>query len=115
MRFLGAVYWPGHLDQLLEDCYFYVHGHEVGGTNPALLQAMGSGCCVLALDTVFNAEVVDGAGLLFARNVDALAEKIQYLLVNPEVVRYYRNAAPERIKKFYSWEKVVEGYERLLG
>ena len=115
MRFLGAIYQPGHLERLLEDCYFYIHGHEVGGTNPALLQAMGAGSCVLALDTVFNAEVVGEAGLLFARNVDALAEKIQYLLVNPEVVRYYRKAAPERIREFYQWEKVVEGYEKILG
>jgi len=115
VRFLGAIYRPGHLERILEGCYFYIHGHEVGGTNPALLQAMGSGSCVLALETVFNAEVVGETGLLFAGDVRALAGKIQYLLANPEVVRYYRKAAPERIKEFYSWEKVVEGYEKILG
>jgi glycosyltransferase involved in cell wall biosynthesis len=114
VRFPGAVYRPGHLDQLLESCCFYVHGHEVGGTNPALLQAMGSGCCVLALDTVFNAETVGGTGLLFAGDVKALAGKMQYLLANPEVVRYYRKAALERIKEFYRWEKVTADYEKIL-
>ena len=115
VRFLGGVYRPGHLHKLLEGCYFYVHGHEVGGTNPALLQAMGCGCCVLALETVFNLETVGETGLFFAKDEQALVHKMQYLLASPEVVRYYRTAAPERIKKFYSWEKVVEEYEKILG
>ncbi len=114
VHFTGGVYRPGHLNKLLEGCYFYVHGHEVGGTNPALLQAMGSGCCVLALKTVFNLEMAGETGLFFAKDEETLAQKMQYLLASPEVVRYYRSAAPERIKKFYSWEKVVEGYEKLL-
>ncbi|MFH2068553.1 MAG: DUF1972 domain-containing protein [Candidatus Omnitrophota bacterium] len=114
VRFLGAIYRPGHLNRLLEGCYFYIHGHEVGGTNPALLQAMGSGSCVLALDTIFNAEVVEKTGLLFAKDAGALAGKMQYLLVNPEVVRYYREAGPKRIREFYPWEKVITGYERLF-
>ena len=114
VRFLGAVYRPGHLNKLLEGCYFYVHGHEVGGTNPALLQAMGCGCCVLALETIFNLEAAGEAGLFFAKDEQALAQKMQYLLANPEVVRYYLGAAPERIKKFYSWNRVVEEYEKIL-
>ena len=69
---------------------------------------------VLALGVVFNAEVVGEAGLLFAGDTRVLAGKMQYLLANPEVVRYYRKAGPERIKEFYSWGKVVEEYEKLL-
>ncbi|MCX5643058.1 MAG: DUF1972 domain-containing protein [Candidatus Omnitrophica bacterium] len=115
VRFLGGIYQPGHLEQLLEGCHFYIHGHEVGGTNPALLQAMGSGCCVLALNTVFNAEVIGATGLLFAKDAGTLAGKIEYLLSNPEVVKQYRKTAPERIREFYSWEKVVADYEKILG
>ncbi|MFH0796616.1 MAG: DUF1972 domain-containing protein [Candidatus Omnitrophota bacterium] len=115
VRFLGGVYQPGYLRELYRNCYFYIHGHEVGGTNPALLQAMGVGRCVLALDVPFNREVVEGAGMLFAKDGDDLAEKVRYLLANPEVVRYYQEMALERVKEFYTWEKVVNDYEYLIN
>jgi len=75
---------------------------------------MGCGCCVLALDTAFNAEVTGDSGLFFTKDSGTLADKMQYLLDNPEVVRYYQSAAPKRIEEFYSWEKMVEGYEKIL-
>ncbi|PIP16283.1 MAG: hypothetical protein COX46_03210, partial [bacterium (Candidatus Ratteibacteria) CG23_combo_of_CG06-09_8_20_14_all_48_7] len=115
IRFLGGVYQTGHLRELYRNCYLYIHGHEVGGTNPALLQAMGAGRCVLALDVPFNREVVEGAGMLFTKKGDDLAEKVRYLLANPEVVRYYQALALERVKEFYTWEKVVDDYERLIN
>ncbi len=113
VQFLGPVYEPGHLEVLFANCYLYIHGHEVGGTNPVLLQAMAAGCCVLALGVVFNAEVIDGAGILFDKEIEALAEKLRYCLANPEVVRYYRKVAPERIRKFYNWEMVIAEYEKV--
>ena len=48
VKLLGPVYTPGHIHELHAHCYAYVHGNEVGGTNPALLKALGYGNCVLA-------------------------------------------------------------------
>ena len=46
------------LAELYHNCYVYVHGHEFGGTNPAMIKAMAYGCAILALDTVFNREML---------------------------------------------------------
>jgi len=61
--FLGPVYKPGHIRELHCGAFTYVHGNEVGGTNPALLKALGYGSCVLTINVPYNAEVVgDAAG-----------------------------------------------------
>ncbi len=113
VRFLGPVYAPGHIEELHCNCYAYIHGNEVGGTNPALLKAMGCGNCVIALDVAFNREVLGDAGLYF-RNAEELKRRIEYLLENPEKVREFRDRARERVGKLYRWDKVVEDYERVF-
>ena len=85
----------------------------MGGTNPALLKALGFGNCVLAHDNPFNAEVLDGHGLLF-RDADDLAAKIRLLEEHPDVARDYRRKAPERIRDVYNWERIVDQYEELF-
>ncbi|HXF96009.1 MAG TPA: glycosyltransferase, partial [Gemmatimonadales bacterium] len=114
VTFLGPVYTPGHLRELYCGAFAYVHGHEVGGTNPALLQALGCGACVLALDVPFNAEVVRDAGLLYPRDPDRLAELMRRLLSDPELVSRLREAARRRAATAYRWGDVVQAYERVL-
>ena len=55
----GYIENQNDLQVLYENCFCYFHGHEFGGTNPALLKALAYGCCVLALDTAFSREVLD--------------------------------------------------------
>lgn len=114
VRLLGPVYEDGHIQALHTYCYAYVHGNEVGGTNPALLKALGYGNCVLALDVPFNAEVVDDAAVLYAKDPVALAEKMQRLIDDPDLAERYRQRAPRRIEEAYQWTAVTRDYEQLL-
>jgi len=112
--FLGPVYQPGHMRELHCGAFAYVHGNEVGGTNPALLKALGYGNCVLALDVPFNAEVVGDAALLYQKDPDDLAAHMRRLLAEPALVQRLRERARRRVRDAYQWEHVVEGYERIL-
>ena len=69
----GAIYGRGY-HELLSHCFAYIHATEVGGTHPALIEAMGRGCLVLYLNTPENAEVAGGAGIPFEGD---LAEKLR--------------------------------------
>jgi glycosyltransferase involved in cell wall biosynthesis len=102
------------LKELWCNCYAYLHGHSVGGTNPSLLRAMGYGAAVAARDTVFNREVLDGSGRLFAPEADAVAALINELEVDSDVVARLRLAGPERIRTHYTWDAVVDSYERVF-
>lgn len=114
IKFLGPIYTPGHLEELNIGAYAYVHGNEVGGTNPALLKALGHGNCVLALNVPFNAEVVGSSAILYERSIEDLKEKMQYVVDHPEETEKYRKKAVERIKEYYTWDRIIDGYERLF-
>jgi glycosyltransferase involved in cell wall biosynthesis len=100
IRFLGHVHDEELLRELWCNCFGYLHGHSVGGTNPALLNAMGYGSCILALDTVFNREVLGGTGLLFP--------------AEPAAPAAMREPPRERVRAEYSWEKITRQYEELF-
>src|SRR4029077_17081731 len=70
---VGQISDQATLKELWCNCYAYLHGHSVGGTNPALLRAMGYGSCVLARDTVFNREVLADRGRFFVHDAGAIA------------------------------------------
>jgi glycosyltransferase involved in cell wall biosynthesis len=97
------------------NCYAYIHGNEVGGTNPALLQAMGYGNCVLGLDVIYNREVIEDNGLLYSKNASDLKAKLDYTLENPEKVKEFGELAAKRIKSEYTWDKITREYEALLA
>src|SRR4029078_10878572 len=98
---------------LQQNAYCYVHATEVGGTHPALLEAMGYGNCVLTLATPENLEAVGEAGGSYVNEFD-LAEKLRRVLRDGSVVQAYRNRAQLRVRKCYDWETVVDQYERLF-
>lgn len=112
----GQVRWMGHVsDQelLLElwgKCAVYVHGHSVGGTNPALLQALGAGAPTLALDTAFNREVVGDDEQLFPAQPDKLAARIQNVLADAEIRARFRARGQAIIRDRYSWPDVIDAY-----
>jgi hypothetical protein len=68
-RFLGDVSNPEHIKELHCNAYGYIHGHSLGGTNPALLKGLGFGNCVFALNTAFNREVFQDYGILSERDI----------------------------------------------
>ena len=99
---------------LQQNAYCYVHATEVGGTHPALLEAMGYGNCVLTLDTPENLEAVGEAGIPYA-NADELAAQLQRVLRDGSLVNAYRQRAQRRVREHYDWERVVDHYEGLFA
>jgi glycosyltransferase involved in cell wall biosynthesis len=114
VRFIGHVGSAEHVKELHCNAYGYIHGHSLGGTNPALLTALGCGNCVLALRTPFNMEVLQHYGILFEREPLDLAAKIQHIEDHPELAAQYRSRAPERIREAYTWDKITDQYEELF-
>jgi glycosyltransferase involved in cell wall biosynthesis len=111
--FTGFVFGQDYR-ALQQNAYCYVHATEVGGTHPALLEAMGYGNCVLTLATPENMEVVGDAGVPYIDEFD-LAEKLQRVLRDGSLVQAYRNRAQQRIQAHYAWDKVVDQYEQLFA
>jgi len=112
--FTGYVFGQGYRE-LQSNAYFYVQATEVGGTHPALVEAMGYGNCVLANDVPEHREVLGDAGVYFnTSGTKTLTEKMQFLLDKPSVVEKYRSMVQARVRQNYSWEKVTDDYERLF-
>ena len=99
---------------LQQNAYCYVHATEVGGTHPALLEAMGFGNCVLTLAAPENIEAVGDAGIPYS-DEDDLAEKLQRVLRDGSLVHAYRNRAQARVLERYDWDYVVDQYEDLFA
>jgi glycosyltransferase involved in cell wall biosynthesis len=111
--FTGFVFGQDYR-ALQQNAYCYVHATEVGGTHPALLEAMGYGNCVLTLATPENIEAVGDAGIPYADEFD-LAEKLQRVLRDGSLVQSYRNRAQIRVQRYYDWDRVVDQYEKLFA
>ena len=99
---------------LQQNAYCYIHATEVGGTHPALLEAMGFGNCVLTLAAPENIEAIGNAGIAYADESD-LAEKLQRVLRDGSLVQAYRNRAQARVQDAYDWDYVVDQYEDLFA
>jgi len=112
--FTGAVYGAGY-HELEAHSFAYIHATEVGGTHPALIEAMGRGRCVLYLSTAENAEVAEGVGVPFENSEGSLAAAIEQVSAWPaEERRTLGEAALERVRLRYDWERVTDQYEELL-
>ncbi len=99
---------------LQQNAYCYVHATEVGGTHPALLEAMGYGNCVLTLATPENLEAVGEAGIPYADEEELVAQ-LQRVLRDGSLVSSYRQRAQSRVRERYDWEHVVDCYENLFA
>lgn len=112
--FPGAIYDPVDVKELHHGCYALIHGNQPGGTSLGLLKAMGYGSCVLTLDTVDNAYVVQDAGLTYRLSPEDLRGKLKYLLEHPERVAELQKLAVQRIFNAYSWDYITSQYEEVL-
>jgi glycosyltransferase involved in cell wall biosynthesis len=115
------IRWLGHLsdDRLLHALWAhagaYFHGHSVGGTNPALVQAMALGAPTVALDTVYNREVLGEQHGHFVRaDPQQIATSILKLLSNADEQERLSIEAKQRSRDHYSWPKVASAYEAAL-
>ncbi|MDQ5835311.1 MAG: glycosyltransferase [Acidobacteriota bacterium] len=111
--FTGFVFGDAYR-ALQQNAYCYVHATEVGGTHPALVEAMGYGNCVLALSAPENVEVLGDAGLHY-RDSQELAAQLQRVLRDGAIVNQYRQRAQARARERYDWEHVVDEYEDLFA
>ena len=108
----GAIYGRGY-HELLSHCFAYIHATEVGGTHPALIEAMGRGALVLYLNTPENAEVAGEAGIPFEPG--ELCAKLELIVKMPDAERAaWGRRAMERVGERYSWDAVTNQYEALL-
>jgi len=118
--FTGGVYGEGY-EELQKHAYLFVLPDEVGGTHPALVEAMGFGNCVLVNDTESNLEAIGDAGFKYRgeQGSQDLRRQLQMLLDSPTLVEDYRGKALNYALASYSWDTVVrqheEAYGRLLG
>jgi glycosyltransferase involved in cell wall biosynthesis len=111
--FTGFVFGEDYR-ALQQNAYCYIHATEVGGTHPALIEAMGYGNCVLALATPENLEVVGDAAIPYG-DTNELAERLRRVLGEEAHVNSYRQRAQARVQKHYDWEGIVDRYEDLFA
>lgn len=115
IKFVGTVYDKELLSKIRENAYGYFHGHEVGGTNPSLLEALATTKLNLLLDVGFNKEVGQDGALYWNKeenNLASLIEKVDNM--NQKDIIEYSQKAKKRIEEEYSWEKIINEYEKLF-
>jgi len=111
---VGHISDQRELAALWSACGVYLHGHSVGGTNPALVQAMGLGAPVLALDTPFNREVLNSSEQLFEGDASEIAFRIKTVMTSLETRTRFRSNGRSRVAAIYNWSNVCASYEASL-
>ncbi|MEN0644949.1 DUF1972 domain-containing protein [Alkalicoccobacillus gibsonii] len=115
IKFVGTVYDQELLQKIREQAYGYLHGHEVGGTNPSLLEALASTKLNLLLKVNFNREVGSEGAIYFDKQEKNLANLINHAdSFTESQIDEYSIKAKERIMEEYSWSKIVSQYEELF-
>jgi glycosyltransferase involved in cell wall biosynthesis len=110
--FTDAIFNKSSLDTLRSNCYLYLHGHSVGGTNPSLLEAMAARCACLCHDNPFNRETTAHAQDYFTDSFD-LAIHLNSLEHNAARVELLKEHASKRVQSF-TWKNVVDSYISII-
>lgn len=108
----------GHIDdreaiaQLFHNSYMYIHGHEYGGTNPTMIEALGYGCAILALNTRFNQEMLQNGkyGVYFDKNLKSVKEAIDHWHEADKKISELKSIAHEGVIQKYQWDYVTKKY-----
>jgi glycosyltransferase involved in cell wall biosynthesis len=113
--FTGYLFGEGY-EELVSHAYVFVETSGVGGTHPALLEAMALGNCVVVHNTPENLETIDNVGLSYeGRNgAPALRKVLDRLIAEPDSVEVYRERARAHVQEHYDWDKVTDRYEQIL-
>jgi len=110
----GLIYDQDLRRELLTNAFAYIHGNEVGGTNPALLEAMAAGGFVISRDVPYNREVLQDAGIYFEKDAEDLRRKMEWALAREGELAAFREKARTIIREKYNWESVTDAYESLF-
>lgn len=114
IKFVGPVYDKELLAKIRKNAYAYLHGHEVGGTNPSLLESLGSTDVNLLLSVGFNREVAQESALYWNKedgNLSRLIDEVDSL--DLETRKNLGNKAKERVKTAYSWQFIGDEYKKV--
>lgn len=115
INFVGTVYDQELLKKIRENAYGYFHGHEVGGTNPSLLEALGSTDLNLLLGVGFNREVAGDAALYWSKKNGSLAKLIEKAdAMTDQEIQSYGEKAKSKIQSAYTWDIIVNRYEKIF-
>lgn len=111
--FPGYVKNQEELMALYQYAFAYIHGHKYGGTNPAMLKAMANNCAILALNTVFNREMLnDGEfGTFFNEDENDVAASLEHLENHPDVVKSFKDKVSLGLTDKYNWEHITAAYK----
>jgi len=112
--FLGAIYDKAVVRALRFHSVAYIHGHQVGGTNPSLIEAMGAGNPVIAHDNPFNRWVAGESAHYFS-GADECSSRLDEVLQSPSVLDEMKQGILQRHRDEFTWEKVLAEYETLLA
>lgn len=113
VAFLGPIYDKNIVQALRFYSLAYVHGHQVGGTNPSLVEALGAGNAVIAHDNKFNRWVAGNSGVYFTSS-DSFSDVLDKLLSGKIDVDSLRRNSRERFNSQFTWDEVLRSYEQLL-
>lgn len=114
VRFVGAIYSKPVVEALRFHARFYIHGHQVGGTNPSLVEALGAGNPILAHQNRFNRWVAGEAGYYFYGEEDCRG-MIDELIEDDELIKHLSREARHRHEAGFTFDRVHIGYEALLA
>tara|TARA_B100001063_G_C16709618_1_gene527267 strand:+ start:76 stop:1179 length:1104 start_codon:yes stop_codon:yes gene_type:complete len=109
--FTGYIKSQEKLSQIYKNCFCYIHGHEYGGTNPTMINALDLNCKIIALNTIFNREMLmNKKNLLFEKNLVSIKECIN-------TIDLYKKSYIEdnyNLPKKYSWDHIANSYLKLF-
>jgi glycosyltransferase involved in cell wall biosynthesis len=111
--FPGAIFDRAKLAEIRTFARLYIHGHQVGGTNPSLVEAMAASCSLLVHGNRFNRWVA-GTSASFFDNTDECAAQLDALLDSPDQLRVMGAASKARFSAMFTWDKVLPAYANLL-
>ena len=113
VKFVGTVYDQELLKYIRENAFAYFHGHEVGGTNPSLLEALASTKLNLLLDVGFNREVGEDGAIYWKKDeLSQVIEKVEQF--DAKMIDELDRQSNQRIADAFTWEKIVTDYEKLF-
>ena len=115
IKFVGTVYDKQLLKKIRENAFAYLHGHEVGGTNPSLLEALATTDLNLLLDVGFNREVAEDGALYWKVKKESLSHLINRVNnISSDVIEMLSNQSKTRVESVYSWKYILGKYEELF-
>ncbi|VYU30730.1 DUF1972 domain-containing protein [Clostridium tertium] len=116
IKFVGTVYDQELLKKIRENAFAYFHGHEVGGTNPSLLEALALTKLNLLLDIGFNREVAEDSALYFNKENNNLKKLIDYSdSLDPNIINNLGIESSKVIEYRYNWDNIIKNYEELFN